>query len=118
MDGMILAEVAVALLAVFGLYCAVKIGLEWLFFPCNVVIAVEVNTREDADMLDVLLHEAESASFRKKSRRTVVLISVDLMDGTVGFDDVLLEEYEELLDRYGADYYLVSEGELTALDKN
>jgi hypothetical protein len=114
MSGMLLAEIAVALLAVVGFYCVVKIGLEWLFFPRNVLVAVEVNTREDADMLDVLLHEAGSASFRKRSRRTVVLISAELLDGTVGFGDSLLEEYRELLDCYGADYYLVSPEEGTA----
>lgn len=114
MSGMLLAEIAVALLAVIGFYCVVKIGLEWLFFPRNVLVAVEVNTREDADMLDVLLHEAGSASFRKCSRRTVVLIASELMDGTVGFGDALLEEYEELLYYYGADYYLVNSEERTA----
>ena len=108
MNPIILAEIVVALFAVVGFYCVVKIGLEWLFYPRNIVVAVEVNTREDADMLDVLLHEAESASFRKCNRRTVVLIASELMDGTVGFGDVLLEKYEELLYCYGADYYVVS----------
>jgi hypothetical protein len=43
-----------------------------------------------------------------------VLIASELMDGTVGFGDALLEEYEELLYYYGADYYLVNSEERTA----
>ena len=65
-------------------------------------------------MLDMLLHEAGSAFSRPRAARTVVLISTALMDGTVGFGEELLEHYENLLDRYGAECYLIqpNEGEI------
>ena len=103
-------KTAIALFTVFGFYCALRTFLELLYTPSAIAVAVEVQTREDADMLDMLLHEAESAFLRKGRVRLVVLLSTALMDGTVGFGEELLEEYEALLDRYGAECYLIEPG--------
>lgn len=100
-------EVAVALFAVVGFYCTVRMFSELLFASGQIAVAIEVYEREDAEMLDMLLHEAGSAFLRKGHARTVVLISSDLMDGTVGEGDELFPAYQEMLDRYGAECYLV-----------
>lgn len=102
----ILWNAFVALLAAFGFCCALQTVLDRIFQPRNLSLAVEIRGREDADMLDMLLHEASSASFCLGRRRITVLISHELMDGTVGFGGRLLEEYQELLDAHGAVWYL------------
>ena len=58
-------------------------------------------------MLDMLLHEAVSAFSRRRGMRVTVLLSVSLMDGRVGEGEELLPAYRELLDRYGAECYLI-----------
>ena len=102
----VILEVLVALFAVFGFYCALRAFADLMWSSKQLYIAIEIQSREDADMLDVLLHEAHSALFRK-GRRIVVLLSAVLMDGTVGVGEDLLEPYAELLDRYGAECYLI-----------
>ena len=100
--------VTVSLLSVFGLWCAVKFPLEAFFSSGQVVAAVELNNENDAEMLDVLLHEAHSAFFRKGMRRIIVLIDVSLMQGCLGKDGVPYEKTLELLARYGADFRIIS----------
>lgn len=105
MAGRILWEAFVALFAAFGLCCALGALLDLLFQPRNLTLAVEIRTREDADMLDMLLHEAGSAFFCPTGHRITVLISSALLEGTVGFGEELFEEYRDLLARFGAEWY-------------
>lgn len=100
--------VTVSLLSVFGLWCAIKFPIEAFFSSGKVVAAVEINNEKDAEMLDVLLHEAHSAFFRKGMRRVIVLIDVSLMQDCLGKDGVLYEKTLELLARYGADFRIIS----------
>ncbi len=96
-----------SLFAVFGFYCALRALSACIFTPKNLVLAVEVRTENDAEQLDLLLQEAYF-SFRRRGRsRIVVLISTDLMKGIMGQDETLLEQYEVLVDRYGAECYLI-----------
>ena len=99
--------VTVSLLSVLGLWCAVKFPIEAYFSSGKVVAAVELNNEKDAEMLDVLLHEAHSAFFRKGNRRTVVLIRRDLLQSVLGEDGDVSMETLELLARYGADYRII-----------
>lgn len=94
-------------LAIFGAACAIVILCEWLFASRQVVVAVELRTREDAAALEILLEEAEHTAIRRGGTRTVVLISQSLMDGTLGVGEELFESARELLDRYDADCYLI-----------
>ncbi len=66
-----------AFFAVLGLIFCVRILADSLFFPEQLRPAIILRTREDADLLDMLLHEARFASF---SHRTppIVLICEDL----------------------------------------
>lgn len=104
-------QITVAFFAVVGFFWVLRVFFSCLYMPENLAVAIEIRTREDADMLDMLLHEAGSAFSRPRPMRTVVLISTGLMDGTVGFGEELLEQYEDLLDRYGAECYLIQPGE-------
>ncbi|MBQ7380239.1 MAG: hypothetical protein IJW70_11255 [Clostridia bacterium] len=103
-----LLSVAVSLLAVFGLWCAIKFPVEAFFSSGQVVAAIELRNEKDAEMLDVLLHEAHSAFFRKGMRRIIVLIDISLMNGCVGREGVLHESVLELLARYGAEFRIIS----------
>ena len=94
-------------LAIFGAFSAIVLVCEWAFASPQVVIAVELHTQEDAASLDLLLEEAEHTALRRGSARTVVLISQSLMDGTLGTGTELCESVMELIDRYGADCYLI-----------
>ena len=94
-------------LAVFGAFSAITTLCEWLFASQQVVIAVELRTREDAIVLENLLEEAEHTALRRGGTRTVVLISQSLMDGTIGIGTELYESATELIDRYDADCYLI-----------
>ena len=99
--------VTVSMLAVFGLWCAIKFPIEALLSSGRVVAAIELRNEKDAEMLDVLLHEAHSAFFRKGARRVIVLIDVSLTNGCIGQDGVPFEATLELLARYGAEYRII-----------
>ncbi len=103
----IIVDIAVALFAVYGFYCALRMLADLLWAPKQLCVAVRVQTREDADMLDVLLHEADSAFFANRRASICVLVSAALMDGTIGLGDELFDPYAELLEEYNADCYLI-----------
>ncbi len=102
-----LLAVIVSMLAVFGLWCAIKFPLEALFSSGRVIASIELRNEKDAEMLDVLLHEAHSAFFRKGMRRVVVLIDRPLLYGVIGHDGVPGERILELLAYYGAEYRVI-----------
>ena len=96
--------------SVFGFVCALRMLLECLFGSAPIAVAVEVREKKDADMLDMLLHQAVSAFFIRGGRvRPVVLISTALMDGEIGVGTTLFDEYWEVLERFGAECYLVGD---------
>ena len=100
-------RVAVAMLAAFGLYCALRMLVEALFSSDRIAVAVEVETYGDAEDLDMLLHEARVVFGRRRGMRLIVLLSSSLMDGTLGTGTELSHACEEILDRYGAECYLM-----------
>ena len=102
----VLLEASAAMFAVFGFYCALRMAADLFWNPKQIAIAVEVRNTKDAEMLDVLLHEAYSAFFRK-GHRIVVRLSGELMDGTVGVGEELFEKYSDLIQTYGAECYLI-----------
>ena len=99
-----LLAVTVSMLAVFGLWCAIKLLFEMLFSPKCLVVAIELTKEKDAEMLDVLLQQAHSAFFCQRIRRIVVLIDAQLLQGCLGTDGVPSEQVLELLAHFGADY--------------
>lgn len=103
----VLWDVTVALFAVFGFYCAVKALAELLFASSCIAVAIEVQSMEQAEMLEELLCEARACYLRKSRAHPLVLISTELMEGGMGEGEELFEKYSELLSRYGADCYLI-----------
>ena len=97
----------VALFAVFGFYCAARMLCELLLAPPQIAMAIEVREERDVRELDMLLHEARASLLRKGHARLVVLLSAELMDGTAGVGEELAPPYEELLEEYGAECYLI-----------
>ena len=103
----ILIEVAVAMFAAWGVYCALHAIAELLFPTHQISVAVEIRTMEDIENLDTLLYDAKQMFGRRGGMHTVVLLSSDLMDGRAGRGDELLDRYDEILERYGAECYLI-----------
>lgn len=103
----ILLRVGVALFAAFGLICALQMLARLLFGTDCLAGAVVVRSREDAEALDQLLHEAQIAFGGCGTSRLVVLISTALMDGTLGVGEECSDECLEILECYGADCYLI-----------
>ena len=104
----LIIDVAVAMFAAFGFYCALRAILDLLFVPKQISVAIEVQEKKDADVLDVLLHEASSAFFRQGRRLKIkVLISSALLSGTVGEDGVPYEKYLDWIQMYNAAWYAV-----------
>jgi len=104
---MLICYVVLSVFAAFGFCCALRLFAEWMWSPEQLAIAIEILDEEDAEMLDMLLHEAFSAFSRHRGMRVTVLLSASLMDGRVGIGEELLPDYRELLDHYGADCYLI-----------
>ena len=102
-----LLELGVAMLAIYGLSCAARVLTEWIFPQKRLVMAVELCTEEDARDLDLLLSMARTSVMRRGRGRICVLISTELMQGQMGQDLTLYEEYEALLEQYGAECYLI-----------
>ena len=105
--GRVICEIVAAALAVFGFYCLVKLINEWMLEPSAVSVAVTVYDQAAADNLDLLLREAEQSLRRRKHKRIVVLFSSQLMQGGVGYGELLRPDVEALVRRYEADCYVV-----------
>ena len=104
---MLIYYIILSIFAAFGFCCALRLLAEWVWSPEQLAIAVEILDEEDAEMLDMLLHEAFSAFSRHRGMRVTVLLSASLMDGRVGVGEELLPDYREILDHYGVDCYLI-----------
>ena len=103
-----LLAVIVSMLAVFGLWCAIKVLGDMIFMPRCLVAAIEIKNQKDAEMLDVLLQHAHSAFFRQRTCRVVVLIDEPLLYGVIGHDGVPSVQTLELLAYFGAEYRVIS----------
>lgn len=103
----ILLRIGVALFAAFGLICALQMLVRLLFCSDRLAGAVVVQSREDAEELDQLLHEARVTFGGCGTSRLLVLISTSLMDGTLGVGEECNDECLELLACYDADCYLI-----------
>ena len=106
MESIVLTVCVISVFAVFGLYCAMRTVVGLLFPSQQISVAVEVRNKGDAENLDILLQEAAESSLQRGAH-LVVLLSVDLMNGIVGTGEELSEYYADLLDRFGAECYLI-----------
>ena len=98
-----MAHVAIAALAVIGLYGIFHGVLESILRPRQLTAAVVIRTMDDAADLDILLCEARRSPCRQRGRGVVLAIDRGLLDGRMGTESGLKEEYALLAERYGAE---------------
>ncbi|MBQ7384112.1 MAG: hypothetical protein IJV72_04900 [Clostridia bacterium] len=96
----IAVEMIAALLAVFGLYSAVRLLMQKLFGSEKIFLTVEIKSREDAKNADMLIREAMSAFLVTSSCRVAALISSELAADA---------ELIETLGLWGVECYIAEE---------
>ena len=106
---MVIGQIIVAVLAVFGLLFLWCFVFALYFAPPAVSAVVVVSDMEHVKNLDILLLEAEKSVFRRKGVPIVVLISPPLMEGVMGNCGGLYPAYETLLLAHGAVAYIGSQ---------
>lgn len=115
--GILVLQIIAAILAVFGLCCLVKVIAAIIFYPRNLVSAVIIGNESDVALLSELLGEAKNYLFRSGRERIVVVISDELMHGCIGEGCLLFGEYEDIIERYGAEWIVGEDLEKLIEDK-
>lgn len=107
----VVSAVVVAVLSVIGLLSVVRVGLEALWMPRAVSVAVVLRASEGAvepEVLDLYLGEAVRHPARRRGERLLVLAASSL----VSPDGTLDEEAMTVIERYGASLIVVADGDL------
>lgn len=101
----VVVEVILALFAVFGFYSAAGMAVEAIFKSDRCAVAVEIQSPEDLNNLDLLLHDAVNGFVGFRPRRLIVIADSSLFaaDGESGGESGLGEEADKLLEKYGAE---------------
>ena len=99
-------SVLVAVLAAFGLACAIQLIVESCFPLQQILVMTEIKTRADTELLELLLREAKTCFIRRNSSRVGVLLSDRLCE-----NGEIPEEILKLLKKYDAECYLTSDDE-------
>lgn len=107
----IVGQVFLSVLAIFGLIFLFRAVFDWFFGTHAVTAAVLVNSKKDADDLDILLSEAEKSIFRRRGVATVVLISPALLQGEIGENGDLYPPYQQMIEAYHARVCILSENQ-------
>ena len=94
----------VAVFSVFGLVSAAQMIVEACFPLRQLTVMVELRTREDVEVLEMLLQEARGAFVRRRSAKVGVLLN-----GALCPDGEIPKDVAELLKRYGAECYVVED---------
>lgn len=76
---MLAAEIAVAVLAVFGLYAILRWIVSAFFVPPDLLTALEIRHLPDEEQTALLLQAAHENFFAGRSGRTVALIDTTLI---------------------------------------
>lgn len=97
----------VSVFFVFGVACAVQMIVEACFPFRQLVTVVEIKTREEAQLLEMLLKEAKLSFLQKKSQRLGVHLSEGLCENETVPDEIL-----QILKKYGAECYIVEQNEI------
>ena len=105
----VIGQVLVSILAVFGLIFIFRAVFDWFFAPAAMTVAITVNSKKDADDLDILLEEAGKSPFRRRGVPTIVLIPSVLLQGEIGREGVLDPIYRQVIEAYHAMICVLSE---------
>ena len=106
-DGRVIFEIFLAAFAVIGFYGILRMIVEAVFPSDYLDVAVRIYDEEQVERLDIILKIADSKSCRRRGEGLVVLISSQLMQGVMGYGEVLRPELEALLRQYNADCFVV-----------
>ena len=107
----IITEVIVAALAIIGGYGILHACLETWLRPRELAVAVRLTREVEAGELDILLCEARRAPWSIRRREVILILPVELLDGRMGEDGRLYEEYAELAEKYEVEVCLLSHAE-------
>lgn len=100
-------------LAVFGGYCCIKLISSQVATPGALCNCVLIDSAEQVEVLPEIIEDALNSLFVIGRKKPVVFFSESLFDnGIVGYDGILFEEYERILDSYGLDWniYIANDG--------
>ncbi|MBE6586146.1 MAG: hypothetical protein E7645_06445 [Ruminococcaceae bacterium] len=106
---LIIGQVFLSVLAIFGLMFLFRAMMAWYFMPEVVTVAVIVKTRKELQNLDILLCEAEKNAFRRRGTPVAVMIPSHLMQkgsDSGGEPDLA---YLDTIRDYGAVVYIMTE---------
>lgn len=94
-------QVLIAALSVIGFYGILHGLFESFLVPRQITSAVVILKAVTPEELDILLCEAHRAPFRRQRQGVVLVVSARLLEGCLGVDGVLREEYAEVAEKYG-----------------
>lgn len=97
----IVADVLLAVFAVFGFYAALRLLVAFFASPANLSVALEILCAEDAENIDCLLSAARENFYFRRGDSLVVLL-----DAALSSDTELLEK----LKRKNATIHFVKKG--------
>ncbi len=101
----VLAKAFVAVCAIFGLYCMIKLAMSRMFSPTELLNAVVISSYDELDMLDVILGDISTSLYRCSSQKIVVFFSEELVGKLYKNQHrALSNEYMEMLDKYNAEW--------------
>lgn len=100
-------EIFLAAMAVFGLWCALRLMAQMLLSSRCIGTVIEVFDARTAAELPSLLEEARRAPFRQRRMPIVVLYSAELC---FAYGEPS-EAERELITRHGATWYIVNDCE-------
>ncbi len=107
--GRVLAEVLLAMLVTLGVIALIQWVKRMLWTPPQITAAVTVRSAHDLENLDILLSEAMTSDARRRDTPVVVLIASSLLSGTAGRGRVLPPAVQEMIDTYGAVWYVIED---------
>ncbi len=86
----LIADLCIAVFAVFGFYAALRLLVAFFASPANLSVALEIRSAEDAENIDCLLSAARENFYLRRGDALVVLL-----DATLSEDAELMEKLKK-----------------------
>ena len=99
----ILLQIIIAALSVMGFYFCLKTIASLIFTSLQIAAAVIIEDKIQIYDLDILLQDASSALFATRRRRIGVFVPPEIWEECRDSEKALVKE---LIDRFGAEFYL------------
>lgn len=78
----VIADVLLAVFAVFGFYAALRVAMAYFASPANLSLALEIDSKEDAENAECLLAAARESFFPRKNNTLLVLLNESFSSDT------------------------------------